>query len=115
MNRRSPRLARIEHLECRTLCSIVAASAVAAAATTGTRIVHGLNVSYYDNADFTGASHTRLDSTVNFDWGGGSPAPGIHSDNFSARWTGVIVAQSAGPYTFYTSSDDGVRLWVGGQ
>ena len=77
-------------------------------AATGT----GLAATYYDNADFTGTTVARTDPTVNFDWGVGSPAPAIGVDTFSARWTGQVQPQFTETYTFYTQSDDGVRLWV---
>ena len=48
----------------------------------------GLTVTYYDNMDFTGPSVPRIDSTIDFDWGNGSPDPAIGVDTFSARWTG---------------------------
>jgi hypothetical protein len=75
----------------------------------------GLAVTYYDNENFTGATASRVDRSVNFDWGNGGPASGIGSDTFAARWTGQILAQSTQEYTFHTQSDDGVRLWVNGQ
>jgi glucose/arabinose dehydrogenase len=75
----------------------------------------GLSAVYYDNRDFTGATVSRVDPTVNFDWGTGAPAPGIGPDTFSARWTGQVQAQVSQTYTFYTTSDDGVRLRVDGQ
>jgi hypothetical protein len=52
---------------------------------------------------------------VNFDFGIGSPAPSISADFFTARWTGQVQALGDDTYTFYTVSDDGVRLWVNGQ
>jgi len=54
----------------------------------------------------------RTDATVNFNWGAGSPYPQIGANTFSVRWTGWVHAPVTGAYTFYTSSDDGVRLWV---
>jgi hypothetical protein len=38
----------------------------------------------------------------------------LGADTFSARWTGQVDAPVSGTYTFYTASDDGVRLWVNG-
>jgi glucose/arabinose dehydrogenase len=73
----------------------------------------GLLGTYFDNADFTGAARTRLDPTVSFSWTG-APIAGIAGDTFSVRWTGQIKAQASGIHTFYTQSDDGVRLWVNG-
>ncbi|MHC4433180.1 MAG: PA14 domain-containing protein [Planctomycetota bacterium] len=55
----------------------------------------------------------RLDPTVDFSWGNGSPEPEVvNVDNFKVRWTGEVVIPSAGTYTFHTQTDDGVRLWV---
>jgi hypothetical protein len=75
----------------------------------------GLAATYYDNIDFTGSTVSRVDTTVNFDWGSGSPSPSIGSDTFSARWLGTVQAVSTGTYAFRTYTDDGVRLWVNGQ
>jgi glucose/arabinose dehydrogenase len=74
----------------------------------------GLRAAYYDNQDFTGTTVVRVDPTVNFNWGSGSPAPGIGVDTFSVRWSGQVQARVTGTHTFYTQSDDGVRLWVNG-
>jgi glucose/arabinose dehydrogenase len=74
----------------------------------------GLNAEYFDNADFTGTRLARVDPTIDFIWGAGSPAGTLGVDTFSARWTGEIQAPYTGTYTFYTQSDDGVRLWVNG-
>ena len=72
----------------------------------------GLAGYYYDNIDFTGATVTRLDPTVNFDWASGAPVAGIGPDTFSVRWSGQVRAKVTGTTTFYTTSDDGVRLFV---
>jgi hypothetical protein len=75
----------------------------------------GLKAEYYDNQDLTNLKVTRTDPTVNFNWGTGSPDPAIGVDTFSARWTGQVKADHSETYTFYTTSNDGVRLWVNGQ
>lgn len=78
----------------------------------------GLTGRYYNDAGngtfFTTLALTRIDATVNYDWGSGSPATGVQANNFSARWTGQVQAPVSGVYTFYTTTDDGVRLWVNG-
>jgi polygalacturonase len=78
-------------------------------------IGNGLKAEYYDNANLTNLKLTRTDSTVNFDWGTGSPDATIAPNTFSVRWTGQVQPQTSGSYTFFTQSDDGIRLWVNGQ
>lgn len=75
----------------------------------------GLKGEYFDNQDLTNLKLTRTDSTVNFDWTTGSPDSSIGVDTFSARWTGKVQPRYSQTYTFYTVSDDGVRLWVNNQ
>ena len=78
----------------------------------------GLTGAYYTSQlrTFTNPpTLVRTDATVNFNWGGGSPDPSISADDFTAIWTGVVQPQFNETYTFYTTTDDGVRLWVNGQ
>jgi len=57
----------------------------------------------------------RLDATVNFNWGSNAPDPSMPADAFMVRWTGQVEAPTTATYTFYTQTDDGVRLWVNDQ
>jgi hypothetical protein len=75
----------------------------------------GLRGEYFYNQNLTGTRVTRIDPTIDFDWGQGSPIAGIAADTFSVRWTGEIIPRYSEIYTFYATSDDGVRLWVNGQ
>lgn len=73
----------------------------------------GLAGQYYSGVSLSGSPLLeRVDATVDFDWGGGSPSSSIPSDGFSARWTGEVEARSTETYTFYLSHDDGGRVWV---
>ena len=74
----------------------------------------GLRGTYFDNVDFTGTRVARLDPSVNFSWAYGSPDPLIGPDTFSVRWTGEIQPRYGQTYTFYATSDDGVRVWING-
>ncbi len=79
---------------------------------------NGLTGEYFSNqlATFTNPpTLVRIDPTVNFNWGIGSPDPTIGTDLFTVRWTGAVQPQFSETYTFYTTTDDGVRLWVNGQ
>ena len=71
----------------------------------------GLTARYYDGDDFRVLMGTRVDSQVDFNWMDG-PAPGMKHDYFSVRWAGSIKTREAGDYTFVTTSDDGVRVWL---
>jgi M6 family metalloprotease-like protein len=75
----------------------------------------GLRATYFANPDFSGASVSRVEGAMNFDWGVGSPDPAIPVDNFSARWVGELLPPTSGLYTFYSTPDDGVRVWVDGK
>ena len=81
----------------------------------GTGTGTGLAAAYYDNNNFTTLKINRTDPTVNFQWWSGSPDASIGGDTFSARWTGQVQPLYSQTYTFYTTSDDGARLWVNGQ
>jgi hypothetical protein len=70
---------------------------------------------YFDNRWLGGAPVlTRRDKSIDFDWGHGSPDARIPPDNFSVSWTRTVDFEP-GLYRFTTTTDDGVRLWVGGQ
>ena len=69
--------------------------------------------SYFNNADLQGEpTLTRIDANIDFSWGNVSPAPNIPADNFSARWTRWLYMDAAGAWTFTTTTDDGVRLYI---
>lgn len=82
----------------------------------------GLSATYWNNAsstyasslNFSGSSITRVDPTINFNWGDGSPNVAINRDTFSARWSGQIAIPATATYTFYANTGDGVKLWVNG-
>ncbi len=76
----------------------------------------GLLGEYYPNINLTSGTSDlkQVDANINFDWGTGSPDNYDRSDQFSIRWTGQVLALYDENYTFTTTSDDGVRLWVNG-
>lgn len=94
------------------------AAATTAGATFQTTVAagaSGLFGEYYDDLAFGGAVLQRIDPQVDFDWGTGAPAPSMGADDFSVRWTGWVQPAFTQTYTFYTLTDDGVRLWVNDQ
>ena len=75
----------------------------------------GLAAEYFNSPSFSGSPVSRVDGTVDFSWGTGSPTASIGSDDFSVRWTGELQPRYSETYTLSTVTDDGVRLWVDGQ
>jgi PA14 domain len=75
----------------------------------------GWQATYFSKIDLTGAQVTRTDKVIDFNWGNASPAASIGADHFSARWRGQLTAPASGSYTLFTTTDDGVRLWVDGK
>ncbi len=57
----------------------------------------------------------ETNSTINFNWGMTGPNPAVGATNFTVRWTGSLEPQYSELYTFTTTADDGVRLYVNGQ
>lgn len=75
----------------------------------------GMKGEYFDNMNLSGKPVlTRIDSMVNFNYGTGSPAPGLPVDHFSIRWKGKIIPPDTIHY-IGTSTDDGVRLYLDGK
>ena len=75
----------------------------------------GVRADYYRGMNFENLVLTRVDPQINFNWGAGEPDPLVGADQFSVRWVGQVEAAFTETYTFYASTDDGVRLWVEGQ
>jgi uncharacterized protein YraI len=70
------------------------------------------SASFYNNATLSGDNVLeRRDNAIAFNWGNGSPAPEVNSDNFTVRW-GTDVYLPAGTYRFYALADDSVRIIV---
>jgi len=76
---------------------------------------HGLKGEYYSNLELKGSPvMSRTDATVDFGWGD----TGINQDlpnNYSVRWTGVLVPPETGDFVVGFLGQDGWRLWLDGQ
>ena len=70
---------------------------------------------YFNNKSLSGPpALVRDDSQINFNWGGGSPAPGwVNADSFSVRWSRNLNLPP-GNYRFTMTVDDGARLFING-
>ncbi|WP_372644592.1 PA14 domain-containing protein [Ancylomarina sp.] len=77
--------------------------------------IASLKAEYYNGRDFNTLMETLNVSELNYNWGSGAPESTLVGiDNFSIRFQGNVKAPQTGTYTFYTTSDDGVRLCVDG-
>jgi uncharacterized repeat protein (TIGR01451 family) len=73
----------------------------------------GLIGQYYVGQNFNQLVMERVDPGINFNFGSKSPTFLIpNGSSFSIRWTGQIIPTYSETYTFTTTSDDGVRLYV---
>ena len=76
----------------------------------------GLWGEYYAGDSFDRFVTAKNDPTLDFAWSTGtSPVAGMEPEHYSIRWTGRIQAETTGTYTFTTSCDDGVMLWIDGE
>jgi beta-glucosidase len=72
----------------------------------------GMTGEYFKNLDLSGKpALTRVDKKIQFRSEDGNFSPD-KVEQFSARWNGYFIPPNTGYYTFYTSSDDGVRLYL---
>lgn len=70
---------------------------------------------YYNNNSRTApAALTRTDTSIDFDWGNGSPDPTVQANDFSAEWTATITAPTTGNYQFRFKADDRAELFING-
>ena len=69
---------------------------------------------YYEGTSFNTLFTTKQESSINHNWGYGSPLPGMTNDTFSIIWEGNFNFDTAN-YTFTANMDDGMRVYVDGK
>jgi hypothetical protein len=62
----------------------------------------------------TGTCHTLTTSTIDYQWGSGSPGGSCNTDGFTVYATGQILAPVTGPVNFCAIADDGFYLTING-
>jgi len=73
----------------------------------------GLTTDFYNGQNFEKLETTITKSNLDFDWNDGKSRPeGINQHYYSIRFTGQVQADETGEYTFVTTSNDGIRVWV---
>jgi len=76
----------------------------------------GLKAEYFQSLKLEGQPKlTRVDSMINFNWEDRQPAKELGNDQYSVRWTGILVPPVTRKYALVTASDDGVRLTINGK
>lgn len=73
---------------------------------------NGIMAMYYKGHNFDTLVHSQQESVINFDWKKDRPIEQLDIDHFSVRFDAVLKIDREEEYTFYTNSDDGVRLFV---
>lgn len=81
---------------------------------TGLFAQQGLRAEYYAGRNFEQKKHTRTDHSLDFDWRGRTPAPGLEESEFSVRWTTKLTPPKSGTYLFVALVDDGTRVFIDG-
>ena len=74
----------------------------------------GLAGTYFDDMELTDPVSVRLDPAIDFNWADRSPTDGVAPNTYSVRWDGQLRPEFSETYTFHTTGNDGVRLWVNG-
>jgi len=74
---------------------------------------HGLLADYFKKKADGQSFVTRVDPSLNFNWGEQAPAEGMHRDYFSVKWQGSFVPEVSGRYKFIIHADDELSLSVG--
>lgn len=79
----------------------------------------GLLLEYFEGINFDKPASRTIDTAIAHHW----PGPPLANlpdglsrlENFSARWTGELVAAESGEHVIGIEGDDGFRLWLDGQ
>ena len=83
--------------------------------TSAAKSTHGLRGEYFANLDLTGEPVLRrVDRSVNFSWGFNGVTPRL-KQNYSVRWTGVLVPAASADYVLGFTGQDGYRVWIDGE
>jgi beta-glucosidase len=80
--------------------------------TSAAKTIHGLKGEYFSNQELKGEPVLRrIDPSVNFTWAFNGVSPRLKND-YSVRWTGVLVPEETGDYLLGFTGQDGYRVWV---
>ncbi len=74
----------------------------------------GFRGTLYRDVNLTSAALTRVDQSLNFDWGSAGPEGLDRADQWGAVWMANLHVEQPGKYQFFLTSDDGSRLLIDG-
>ena len=97
----------------RVTATVLVAAACLAAHAGDQRTRPGLEATYFMSHVLTREALSRIDATIDFDWGTKGMEAGVQG--FSARWTGLVRGPADGEVTFTADADDGCRLRIDGK
>ncbi len=73
----------------------------------------GLTAEFFNNIHLLGSPvATRTDPSIDFEWNNVSPAAKVPAEDFSVRWTALLIPPVDGYYRLGASSDGGYRLYL---
>jgi len=78
---------------------------------------HGLRGEYFAGRGLSKLVFVRDDPQIAYEWGETSPHSALTpaGREFSVRWRGKLRAPANGTYQLFTTTDDGVRVWLDGR
>lgn len=80
------------------------------------RRTNGLLGEYYPNREFRGdPAFVQVDKKVDFEWWDGAPSERFDPDDFSVRWTGMIVPPESGEYVLGGEGFNSFKLYFEGR
>jgi hypothetical protein len=75
----------------------------------------GFRASYYSSKGMSKADELaleRIDTRIEFDYQGSSPAEGMPTDQFAIVWEGALTARETGDYLLRVTTPNGARLYL---
>ncbi len=105
---------RIKEYEAAAEASETKKTESSAAARRAAKYLPGLVAQYYSDPGFSQVAKSRVDATVDFDWGFTPPDPNVNAQNFSVRWIGYVkpLKLKAGRYVIRVRGHFDFKLMI---
>jgi hypothetical protein len=72
----------------------------------------GLRAEFFDGGNFDTKVAERVDPKIDFPWERAMPTPELKNEQFTARWSGFLIAPRPGTYKLIAHHDDGCRVFI---